>query len=392
MFWSKTLIQNLVRVLLDKGRKYGYALCVNDNTSEYMGYMQKKNSTLKDVARVAGVSTATVARVLYDKGYIASDTRKLVEAAIQETGYRVNVVARNLRMQRTVSIGHILNSIIPNPFFAGVALGAEQEAMRNGWSILMINVQGDARRERLGVETLIKQRAAAILFTTPVSEANVRLALESGMIVVQVERPTSIPSHVVTVDNYTGSVEAVEHLIALGHRNIAFVGGDPRVPGADKIFGHYIEEERLAGYLDTLRNHHIPLDESLITLGQYYSLNEDIPCQQYQSLQHIFQRANRPTAVFVTSDMLATCVLQELYARHLRVPEDVSIIGFDDTYAPYLAPPLTTVSLPMIDIGKAAVHLVLKHTQEQETGLPGIFQQVKLSTHLVSRSSTGPVN
>ncbi len=346
--------------------------------------MQKKNITLKDVARVAGVSTATVARVLHNKGYIANDTRELVGAAIQKTGYRMNVVARNLRIQRTVSIGHILNCILPNPFFAGVALGAEQEASKNGWSVLMINVQGDAQRERLGVETFIQQRVDAILFTTPVSEANVRLALDAGIPVVQVERPTAVATHTIVVDNYCGSVEAVEHLIARGHRRIAFIGGDP----ATQTFGRYVEEERLAGYRDTLRKYGIPLDERLMLLEQYYSLQDAYPGEKYIPMKHMLQRADRPTAVFVTSDMLAAAVLQELYGCALRIPDDVSVIGFDDTYAQYLAPALTTVQQPMIDIGKAAVRLVLKHSEEEETIASRSFQQVKLSTHLVVRSST----
>lgn len=351
--------------------------------------MQKKSLTLKDVAKIAGVSTATVARVLYNNGYIADDTRTRVEAAIQQTGYRINTVARSLRIQRTATIGHILNCIVPNPFFAGVALGAEQEANKHGWSILMVNVQADAQRERLGVETFIQQRMDAILFTTPVSEANVQLALDAGIPVVQVERPTSLATHAVVVDNYAGSTEAIEHLIAQGHRRIVFMGGDPAVRSVDKFFGRYVEEERLAGYHDTLQKYSIPLDERLIILGQYYSLNE--PFETYISLKHLLQSAERPTAIFATSDMLAACVLQEIYACGLRIPDDISVIGYDDTIARYLTPPLTAVRQPMMDLGKTAVRLVLQHFQEEETLPIGTWQQVMLPTSLVVRASTGPI-
>jgi LacI family transcriptional regulator len=326
---------------------------------------------------------------LYNNGYIADETRARVEGAIQKTGYRINTVARNLRIQRTASIGHILNCIVPNPFFAGVALGVEQEASKHGWSVLMVNVQADAQRERLGVETFIQQRMDAIVFTTPVSEANVQLALDAGIPVVQVERPTSIATHAVVVDNYAGSTEAVEHLIAHGHRRIVFMGGDPAVRSADKFFGRYVEEERLAGYRDTLQNYHIPLDERLIILGQYYSMSE--PFETYIPLRHLLQGDERPTAIFATSDMLAACVLQELYACALRIPEDISVIGYDDTLARYLSPPLTAVQQPMIDLGKTAVHLALQHFQEEQTFPAETWQQVKLPTHLVTRSSTGPV-
>jgi LacI family transcriptional regulator len=351
--------------------------------------MQKKNTTLKDVARLAGVSTATVARVLYNNGYIAEETRTRVVAALQQTGYRINSVARSLRIQRTATIGHIINCILPNPFFAGVALGAEQEANQHGWSILMVNVQADAQREQLGVETFIQQRMDAIVFTTPVNEANVQLALDAGIPVVQVERPTSLATHTVIVDNYAGSTEAVEHLVAQGHRRIVFMGGDPAVRSADKSFGRYVEEERLAGYRDTLQKHGIPLGERLIILGQYYSMNE--PFETYYSLKPLLQSVERPTAIFATSDMLAAHVLQDIYACGLRIPEDISVIGYDDTIARYLTPPLTAVQQPMIDLGRTAVRLVLQHFQEEEVLPVGSWQQVMLPTHLVIRSSTGPV-
>jgi LacI family transcriptional regulator len=348
--------------------------------------MQKKNATLKDVARVAGVSTATVARVLHNNGYIAPDTRELVTAAIQKTGYRMNMIARNLRTQRTGVVGHILHSIVPNPFFANVALGAEQEARKNGWNSVIINVQGDAKLERAGVEAFIQQRVDAILFTTPVSETNVRLALEANVPVVQIERPTSIVTHTVLIDNYTGAVEAVEYLIERGHRRIAFMGGDP----ANQFFGRYVERERLAGYRETLKKHGLPLDEELIILSPYYSLNDAFPGEHYVSMKHILQSANRPSAVFVSSDMLAAYVLQEIYACKLSIPEDISVIGFDDTYAPYLSPPLTTVQQPMLEIGKAAVNLILQQSQEDEkSNTSGIFHQMRLATRLVVRSSTG---
>ncbi|GHO54511.1 LacI family DNA-binding transcriptional regulator [Ktedonobacter robiniae] len=354
--------------------------------------MEKRNVTLKDVARKAGVSTATVARVLHDQGYIAEETRKQVEAAIRETGYRINVVAQGLRKQQTLTIGHILHSIMPNPFYAGVALGVEQEAMKHGWSVLMINVQGDARRERLGVETLIQRRVDAILFTSAVDETNVRLALDAGLQVVQVQQPTAIPTHQVTVDNYVGSAAAVEHLISLGHRRIAYIGAGPTYVHQDPAFVEClksVEGERFSGYRDTLQKYQIPVDEQLIAFGRYYTLEHDNNSGDgYTYTRQFLQLDRRPTAIFATCDILATGALQAIYECSLRVPDDISIIGFDNTYAPYLTPPLTTVELPMTDIGKAAVRIVLEQGQ-QDTSTSWVQHQVRLSTRLVVRSSTG---
>lgn len=355
--------------------------------------MIKKNVTLKDVARIAGVSTATVARVLHDTGYIAEETRKQVEAAIRETGYRMNVVAQGLRKQQTMSIGHILHSIMPNPFYAGVALGVEQEALKQGWGVLMINVQGDARRERLGVETLIQRRVDAILFTSAVAEANVRLALEAGLQVVQLQQPTSVPTHQVTADNYVGSVAAAEHLIELGHRRIAYIGAGPAYDHQDTTFLERLglaERERFSGYVAMLQKHQIPLDERLIAFGEYYSPDHTKGSDDgYIYTRQFLQLADRPTALFATCDILAAGALQAIYEQALRVPDDISLVGFDNTYAPYLAPPLTTVELPMLDIGKSAVRIVLEQDQ-QEASTTWVQQQVRLSTRLVIRSSTGP--
>ncbi|GCE15295.1 LacI family DNA-binding transcriptional regulator [Tengunoibacter tsumagoiensis] len=352
--------------------------------------MQRKRVTQKDVAAVAGVSTATVMRVLYEQGYVAEETRKVVEEAIQRTGYHVNAVARSLRHQRTTSIGHILHSLVPNPFFAGVALGVEEEASRWGWKLLMISVRDDERRERLGVETFIQQQVDAIIFTTPISEENVQVALDAGIFVVQVERPTTIPTPSVIVDNYTGAIQAMEHLIALGHKRIAYIGIDPELLRAQHHFGRYVEEERLKGYLDSLHKHQIPLNKRFLDLGAHSSFNRTIPLTLSQSLRDMIVHAERPTAIFASTDTLAAHVLQQLHDYRLRVPDDISIISFDDTYAPYLTPPLTTVAQPMMEIGKAAVHLILDHFQEEPSALDA-FQQKKLATHLVVRSSTASI-
>ncbi len=352
--------------------------------------MLKKNVTLKDVAQIAGVSTATVARVLHKQGYIAEETRTRVEGALQQTGYQLNIVAQGLRTQSTMSIGHLLRSISPNPFFAGVALGAEQEALKYGWSIVAVNVQNDARRERLGVETLIQRRVDAILFTTPVDEANIRLALDAGLIVVQVERPTSVLTHEVTVDNYVGSVAAMEHLLALGHRRIAYIGENPQ---AGTLRCRVVEKERFSGYKDTLDAHGIAIEEDLIAFGQYFSSTENsFMSDGYTYMQQFLQRRRRPTAVFAASDVLAAGVLQALYESHLRVPDDISVVGFDNTYAPYLSPPLTTVEQPMNEIGKQAVRLVLDNLQTKTDDTAPLYQQVRLATRLIINVSTGSVS
>lgn len=347
----------------------------------------RKVATLKDVAARAGVSTATVARVLHANGYVADETRRLVDAAIADTGYQLNAVARGLRLRRTFTLGHVLQSISPNPFFAGVALGVEEAAAAHGCGVLLANTQGDPERERLGVETLLRRRVDAILFTTVADEANIRLALDAGTAVVQVERVSPIPTPAVTVDNATGAAEATAHLLALGHRRIAYIGVDPQAAPASALptARRVVERERLAGYLGALRRHGVPVEDALIVLHEsYYALDET-----RRAVHRLLQTppAARPTAIFAACDMMAAAVLQEAYHQGLRIPDDLSVVGFDDTHASFLTPPLTTVAQPMIAIGQAAARLALDALQNG--GAAAEPRTERLAARLIVRASTG---
>lgn len=349
-----------------------------------------KKPTLKDVARHAGVSTATVARVLHNKGYVAADTREQVERAIDDTGYRMNVLAQSLRQQRTRVIGNLLLAFHPNPFYAEVALGTEETARQHGYSILDFSAQGDPERERIGVETLIRRQVDAILFITPVSASNVQLAVDAGVAVVQVERNTRVQTSMVLVDNYAGSVAAMEHLIALGHRRIAFIGSVVKhePDGASAL----IEEQRLAGYVDTLRAHGLPVCEEWIGLGEYFPIaRDDAHGDGYRFARKYLDGETRPTAIFAAGDFLAAGACQAIYACGLRVPNDISVVGYDNTLAAYLAPPLTTVAQPMFELGKSASELAIAEIENPaDGGRPAPFATHHLTTYLVVRSSTAP--
>jgi LacI family transcriptional regulator len=353
----------------------------------------RTTTTLKDVAQRAGVSTATVARVLHGKGSVSSKSRRLVEAAIEESGYRLNVVAQGLRTRRTLVLGHVLQTMSLNPFFAGVAVGVSQAAAEHGCGVLVYDTRSDAAHERRGVEMLIGRRVDAILFTTATEQQNVEFAIEAGIEVVQVERVGLTPTHAVTVDNYVGSSAATEHLISLGHRRIAFLGVDPTAPKAQKSGDtipdvaafRTVERERIGGYLDALHRHGIPVPTDLISLGgTYYSVAHGLTIARQWLTVPV---ADRPTAIFATCDILAAGVLQAIYEHGLSVPRDISVVGFDDTYASYLTPPLTTVAQPVIDLGKAAARLAIEVLQ---AGDHGHRRTERLATRLVQRASTGP--
>lgn len=354
-----------------------------------------KTITLKDVAKHAGVSTATVARVLHNNGYVAAETRERVELAVAETSYQLNIVAQGLRKQRSLTIGHLLHTMVQNPFFTQVALGVEEEALKHGYNILVYNVQGSIIRERLGVETFIRRRADAIIFTTAHSGENIELALQSGIPVVQVERLTSVRTSAVLIDNYTGAQEAMQHLLKLGHRRIGYIGSIGRVPEPYVYLSpkrRTVEEERLAAYRDAMMQQNLEIDERLIRLGEYLSLGVGgFNGEGYKQMKEILQYCPCLTAVFATSDMLAAGALQAIYEAGLHVPNDISVVGFDDTYARYLTPPLTTVALPTHAVGRAAARLALEHIKFDEAfsstfeTLPSTLQ-VRQSTGLVPKS------
>jgi DNA-binding LacI/PurR family transcriptional regulator len=343
-----------------------------------------KPATLKDIADMLGVSTRTVARVIHNNGYVAEDTRKQIEAAIEKTGYRVNIMARGLRKQQSFTIGHLLLDLFPNPFFAGVAMGVERQANDAGYGVLLYNMQGDASHEQRGLEMLLDRRVDAIIFTTPRDPKNVERAVQSGVPVIQVERPTAVKTHVVLIDNYAGTVEAVEHLIQLGHRRIAFIGSAvQKKPG--QLGDTQVDEERLAGYIDTLKKHALPIDERLVNLSKDYSLRD---FEFHAVVKPLLGLDSPPTAIFTGWDYLAAGTMQVLYECGLRIPDDISVVGFDNTLAPYLTPPLTTVEQPMIDIGRAAAQLAIEQVEKETIEMP---QTVHLSTHLVVRKSSGTV-
>jgi LacI family transcriptional regulator, galactose operon repressor len=296
-------------------------------------------------------------------------------------------VAQSLRCQRSKTIGHLINSLIPNPFFAGIEAGVEEAASEHGYNVLIWNFMADPQRERLGVEAFIRRQIDAMIFTTPFDVRNVQLARQAGIEVVQVERPTSLPSHCVRVDNYLGATAAMEHLLELGHRRIGFIGATNPTEPSDQI-PMTVDHQRYQGYLDGLARYNLQPEASWACLEvDPYSLEDGA---RAAAAMLLFQPP--VTAILAGCDILAAGALQAVYRLGLRVPDDVSLVGFDDTYAPFLAPPLTTVAVPLVEVGRAAACLAIRALEAaQEADLPASYQEETIRTRLVVRESTGPV-
>jgi DNA-binding LacI/PurR family transcriptional regulator len=342
-------------------------------------------TTLRDVAARAGVSTSTVARVVHGNGYVAAQTRERVEAAMREGGFRLNAVASGLKRRRSATIGTLLHETLPNPFFAEVALGVEHGASEHGFNVLVYNAGGLADNERAGVEAFLSQQVEAIVFAKPVDARNVELAHRAGVAVVEVEKPLFSGGGTVLVDNYVGATAAMRHLLELGHEHVGFIGEPLRDAPVDGQPVDRVVNERFAGYRDALAEHGVGVDESLIVVGDYSS---DIGWPSlrtgYDYTTTLLDQNPAVTAVFAGSDLLASGALQALYERQIRVPDRASVIGFDDTYAKHLAPPLTTVRQPMFEMGEAAAKLALQLADAKRRRR----REVWLQTELVVRGST----
>lgn len=340
---------------------------------------------LKDVAAQAGVSTATVSRVIHNNGYVSAEARERVEGALRKSGYRMNVVARELRQQRTVTLGLILHGTLAHPFVAEVAIGAQQAAADAGFNLLFFNSRADAEIERSSVEALLARRVNGIVFTTAVSRENVGLAIDAGVAVVEIERRLCDGAGSVVVDNYAGAQKAMEHLVTLGHRKIGYLGESFLEPPPEEYAAAAIPYTRFRAYQDAMESVGAPLDGYLL-LGPYPREPGGWASLETGAAytERLLAQAPDLTAIFAPSDLLAAGALQTLYRRGMAVPGDISVVGFDDTFAKYLAPPLTTVRQPMFEMGSKAASLAIALIEKESPAAP----RERCELELVVREST----
>jgi DNA-binding LacI/PurR family transcriptional regulator len=345
-----------------------------------------REARLKDVAALAGVSTATVSRVLHGNGYVSARARERVEAALRDSSYRLNAVAQELRRQKTITIGLILHGDLSNPFVGEIVIGAEQAAAEHGFTVLFLNAHGNPGQERECVETLLKRRVDGIIFTTAVHGKNVALALDAGVRAVEIERRLCAAASAVVVDNHAAATEAMRHLVSLGHREIGFLG-EPFPHDSDNDATD-IPKERFRAYRDVLKACGQVVDNSHIVVGHYPRERGGWGGLEAGAayMRRLLRQAPGLTAVFAVSDLVAAGAMQALYAEGIRVPEQLSIIGFDDTFARYLAPPLTTIRQPMFDMGYKAASLAISLIAEDAPGSSVEFCQARL----VIRETTAP--
>jgi LacI family transcriptional regulator len=331
--------------------------------------------SIRDVAAHAGVSVATVSNVLNRPDIVARPTRDRVNASIRELGFVRNESARQLRAGRSRTIGLVVLDVA-NPFFTDLARGVEDEANKAGLAVILCNSDDQERKEKRYLELLEEHRVQGVLIT-PVVGAGSRLSRlqRRGTPVVLVDsRSPSRGQCSVAVDDVLGGDLAVSHLLAGGHQDIAFVAGPQTIRQvADRHEGALRALERAGRG---------PGDLQMIDVG---ALN--VAAGQKAGAEIAARPAgDRPSAVFCTNDLIALGVLQEMTRHRIRVPEDISIVGYDDIdFAAAAAVPLTSVRQPRQQLGRTAARMLL---EESAAGEAHQHQQVIFEPELIVRQTT----
>lgn len=327
--------------------------------------------TIGDVAAEAGVSVATVSKVINDRYGVAPDTLSKVKAVIERLGYESSLVARSLRSRRTNVIGILVADI--EPFSAELLKGAGAVIRRHDYELIVYSGSGHGKEhsgwERRNVSRLGGTLTDGIILVTPTVEV-----VNDTVPIVAID-PHAGPSRLPSVhsDNLAGAVTATEHLIGLGHRRIGFLAGRPDLESA---------RQRERGYRQALAAAGIAFDPELIRVGEYELETSEEPARQLLTLD------DRPTAIFAANDLSAIQTMQVARSLGLSVPGDVSVIGFDNIPESALTEtPLTTIDQSIQEMGRQAVDLLIDLI-DGNTERP---QQVSLPTRLVVRQSCGPV-
>jgi DNA-binding LacI/PurR family transcriptional regulator len=350
----------------DKGKS-----AVTGSSSELRGALRQPS--IKDIARLAKVSHPTVSRALQNSPLVNAQTAAKIRRIADEAGYRASAVARGLVTRRTRTIGLVVTTVA-DPFASEVVCGIEQTANDHGYSVFLADSHADPEREKKVVHALAERRVDGIIVTSSrVGALYMGLLKEMRVPIVLVnDQHEGEFVHSVMIANTEGMRAAAEHLIGLGHRRIAYLGDQ---------FGYQSDVERLAGYESALRAAGIAAMPELVVRGN------GKPEGAMAAVETLLKLDEPPTAVCCYNDMSALGAMRQIRARGLRVPEDISVAGFDDLFfAGYLQPALTTVRQPMRQMGEMAMESLLKLMAGEES-----VMQIRVDAELVARESTAAV-
>lgn len=344
--------------------------------------------TSKDVARLAGVSRTTVSLVLNNipNSRIPEETRRKVLKAAQELNYQPNVLAQSLKTKRSKIIGLVIPSIT-NPFFPSIAQGVEDVANAHGYNIFLCNSFRDPEKEKGYIRALASKQVDGIIFTSITYNVDyIRELRNQGVAIVAFDRrinDNDVDS--VLFDNFKGGEMAAEYLLGMGHKNIAFLSGPTNISS---------RSDRLEGYKNALKKAGIDINPLYIFLDDFMEeegrdTNYEVEAG-YRMALRVLEDHPEVTAIFAVNDMTAIGVLKAIREKRLKVPTDISLIGFDNIIlADLIDPPLTTIKQPKYKMGKAAAELLISRLEG--LSVTGPKHTLLFPPELVVRESVSPV-
>lgn len=333
-------------------------------------------ATMKDIARLAGVSTSTVSHVINKSRFVSDEIAERVNNAAQQLNYAPSALARSLKMNRTQTIGMLVTTST-NPFFGEVVKGVERSCYHKGYNLILCNTEGDNQRMKASINTLLQKRVDGLLLMCSTLEGE-RLDVFDRYpdipVVVMDWGPILFASDKIQDNSLQGGYMAAKHLIECGHREIGCITGP--------LIRHQAQM-RYEGYKRALA-------EAGIAINPDWIVESDFECEGgYQAFEKLYERGKLPSALFVCNDMMAMGVIQAANQRGLRIPDDLSLIGYDDVHiAKFMTPALTTIHQPKYRLGKAAIDTLLYRLENPDT----TAQVVQLEPTLVVRSSVCSLN
>jgi LacI family transcriptional regulator len=332
-----------------------------------------KTSRIKDVAREAGVSTATVSHVINGTKYVTDETRRRVLEAVERCEYHPNAHARSLASGRSNMLG-LLISDISNPFFPEVVKSIESAAFERGYNVILLNTNYDPGRAAEYVRRLGELKMAGVALMTSELDSDLFHEIARRQVAVVFDSHDLAGERMsnICVNYAAGIEEAVRHLVSLGHRRIAHIAGSMRIPSG---------VIRRDAFLDFMARY-LPEEPPPVVYEGDFRLDGG-----RRAASEMLAAPEMPTAVVVANDMMALGAMREFRKAGLSIPGDISVVGFDDiAFAALSEPPLTTVCSPRVEIGRRVVEALvtmIEHPEQQGF-------EVSLPTHLITRDSTAP--
>jgi DNA-binding LacI/PurR family transcriptional regulator len=335
--------------------------------------MNKAPVTIKDIAKMLGISKSTVSRALTEHSDVNPETRKKILEIAQKLDYQPNVIALNLKQQRTNTVGVIIPETV-NRFFSKAVGGIQKIANLAGYNVIICQSNESFATEKSNIKSLVATHVDGLLVAVSHETSKTDhfdTLLQKGIPLVFFDRTCENleASHVFT-NNYEISFEATEHLIAQGCKRIAIIAGPQHLQNS---------RNRLNGYMDALKKNNLPIQESYIVYADFK--NENIEA----NTRALINLAQRPDAIFAINDMAAIEMIHVLKKNGLRVPEDVAILGFNNEHiSKFIEPSLSTIDYPAYELGAMAAEILLQHIKNPESKP----EKKMIKSRLILREST----